>query len=369
MKSKVKDLFYNLHLWAGLLAGIFIFLICLSGTILTFEAEIKNFSDSSAMTPIDSALVKKSPEELFLSLKDQGTVTSFKYQGESLPYIVGIKADPSSRRAQSFVIDPTTGSILNDPSQGGRSAFFTFNFQLHRWLLGSPDSIGKTIVGVATIVMTFLLLTGLYLWWPKNLRLLKNVLKINFNNKKRMLYDLHNTLGFYSLIPVLVMCLTGLCWSFGWYRDGLSTVLGSKVFGERRIEAVEVLPQESRKDLNSLIAIVNEKLPYEGSVSFNLDSDPTEAMTVRKQPVRGLQYTDILQLNPYTGEIALERIFTERTFGSKITSMIRVLHTGEFYGLLSKIIYFITCLIATTMPITGTWMWLNKLKKKKRKLA
>lgn len=367
MKSKIKDLIYNLHLWAGLIAGVFIFLICLSGTILTFESEIKDFSDSSSSTPINSSLSRMTPEEVFATLGAHGTVTSFKFQGNSLPYIIGVKSDPESRRAKTFLVDPTSGKILNDPSQGGRSEFFTFNFKMHRWLLGSPDSIGKSIVGIATLIMTFLLLTGLYLWWPKNLRLLKNVLKINFKNKKRMLYDLHNTLGFYSLIPLLIMCLTGLCWSFGWYRDGLSTVLNSKVFGDRRIEAIEVLPEGKRKDLNSLIAIIDEKLPYEGAIQFSLEGTATEALSVRKQPARGLQYTDILQLNPYSGEIVFERLFAERSLGSKITSMIRILHTGEFYGLISKIIYFITCLLATTMPITGTWMWLNKLRTKKRK--
>ena len=50
--------------------------------------------------------------------------------------------------------------------------------------------------------------------------------------------------------------------------------------------------------------------------------------------------------------------------------MIKPLHLGEVYGSFSKILYFIACLLATSLPVTGTIIWLNKLKKKpKRKLV
>src|SRR5690606_40397849 len=65
------------------------------------------------------------------------------------------------------------------------------------------------------IIFTFLIFSGLILWLPKKLRAWKQGFKIKLSaNWKRINHDLHNTLGFYSFILLLVMSLTGLCWSF-----------------------------------------------------------------------------------------------------------------------------------------------------------
>lgn len=366
MTKTIKNIVYQIHLWSGLITGIFIFLICLSGTILTFEKEFHAWNNPGETRYIDPTITKKSIQELTIPLAEYGQITRVTIQGDTLPYIFNIKTSKEDRRGKNFFVDPTNGEILNDPFQ--KPGIMMFFFRLHRWLLGGPDSIGKVVVGISTIVFGLLLISGFYLWWPRSKRQLFNVLTINFSNSKRMIYDLHNTLGFYSLIPLMVMTLTGLCWSFEWYRNGLSSVLGAQVFGDRRIETIEVTPREQKLDIETLISAVNERLPYEGSVSLQLSNNPKAAYVARKTPASGLLFTDIVQIDPYDKTIISEKLFSERKFGDQISSLIRHLHTGEFYGLISKIIYFITCFIATTLPITGTLMWLNKLKKKKKAL-
>lgn len=366
MSKTLKNIIYQIHLWSGLIAGIFIFLICLSGTVLTFEKEIHALSSPGESLYIDPTIPKKSIAELSLPLAQYGSIGRITVQGDTLPYVFNIQTSREDRRGKNFFVNPINGEILNDPFV--RPGVMMFFFKLHRWLLGTPDSMGKMVVGISTLVFGLLLISGFYLWWPRTKRLLINSLKINFSNSRKMIYDLHNTLGFYSLIPLAVMTLTGLCWSFEWYRSGLSTVLGAQVFGDRRVNAVEVTPRESKLDIETLVSAVNERLTYEGSVSIQLSRNPKEAYTVRKTPLSGLQYTDTLQIDPYDKTIVAENLFSNKKLGEQVAGMIRHLHTGEFYGLISKIIYFITCLIATTLPITGTLMWLNKLKKKKKAL-
>jgi uncharacterized iron-regulated membrane protein len=60
-------------------------------------------------------------------------------------------------------------------------------------------------------------------------------------------------------------------------------------------------------------------------------------------------------------------IFSEKPFNVQIASLIKPIHTGEIFGTFSKIIYFLACLIATSLPITGTLIWLNKMKKGSKK--
>jgi len=63
-----------------------------------------------------------------------------------------------------------------------------------------------------------------------------------------------------------------------------------------------------------------------------------------------------------------KELFDDKDLNVQVASLIKPLHTGEIFGILSNFIYFLACLIATSLPVTGTIIWLNKMKKKKRKL-
>ena len=104
--------------------------------------------------------------------------------------------------------------------------------QLHRWLLDPPaskgeKSVGKVIVGVTTLTMTLILISGLIIWIPKNRKALKNRLSVSCTKGwKRFLYDSHVSIGFYCTLLLLLMALTGLTWSFGWYREAAYSLTG-----------------------------------------------------------------------------------------------------------------------------------------------
>ncbi len=110
-----------------------------------------------------------------------------------------------------------------------------FMFRMHRWLLDSMNPgnegifWGKMIVGVSTLLFVFVLISGIAIWWPRTRKTLKNSLKISTKKGwKRFWYDLHVAGGMYSLIFLLAMSLTGLTWSFPWYRAAFYKVFGVK---------------------------------------------------------------------------------------------------------------------------------------------
>jgi uncharacterized iron-regulated membrane protein len=76
-----------------------------------------------------------------------------------------------------------------------------------------------------------------------------------------------------------------------------------------------------------------------------------------------LATTDRLTLHPVTGEVIFHEKFSDKKLGAQIAAMIKGLHVGDFMGGFSKIIYFITCLIGTSLPITGFYIWFNKRRK------
>jgi uncharacterized iron-regulated membrane protein len=360
----MKKIIHQLHLWLGLGVAIFLFLICLSGTILTFENEIKSILNpiSSFEVPVNSSRMKL--EELISSTenKSKGKVVFVVTEQNHDPVTLTVKSNPEERRGKSYILNPYNGEVLNNPNE--RPGFFMFFFRLHRWLLLEME-LGRIVVGVSTLIMTFLLLSGLYLWLPKNRAHFKNSLKIKFKSSwKRINYDLHNTLGFYSMPFLLVMSLTGLCWSFEWYRDLGSKALGAKIFDRSgRPERIEVFGE--RKSLEELYVISQSILTFPGKTYFMVpinENNPVSFLKTRTGFFT-LSTSDRLSLHPVSGDVISHDKFSDKKLGAQIASMVKALHVGDFMGGFSKIIYFITCLIGTSLPITGFYIWFNKRRK------
>lgn len=162
----MRTFFHQIHLWLSIPLGILISVICLTGAILVFEQEI----------------------------------TQIMYPETQVTQVEGQQA-----RKQ-------------------RPEFFRQVRALHRWLLDAPaqkgePSAGKTVVGITTVAMIVILISGMIIWFPRNSRTLKNRLQISCTKGwRRFWYDSHVALGFYSTLFLLIMALTGLTWSFSGYR-------------------------------------------------------------------------------------------------------------------------------------------------------
>lgn len=153
---------------------------------------------------------------------------------------VNISSDPerayqvtlSKPRRASMYVDQYTGEITGKYE---RAPFFNFMFRMHRWLLDSMKQDGgifwgKMIVGTSTLMFVFVLISGVVVWWPRTRKALKNSLKIVANKGwRRFWYDLHVAGGMYALVFLLAMALTGLTWSFQWYRTGFYKTFGVEV--------------------------------------------------------------------------------------------------------------------------------------------
>lgn len=363
----------DLHLWLGIASSLVLFVVCLTGTIYTFKTEIQDWMEPTRyrITAYDTGQ-RKPVEELvqLVEATTQGTVQRVTLVSkESKPYVFSVSSGEEGKRPDAVHVNPYTGEILG-MGKGPGDEFFMTVFKLHRWLL-LDSSIGRPIVGIATIIFCFLSISGLILWFPKKIKgwkSLKPGFKIKFSaNWKRINHDLHNTLGFYTLLLVLIMSLTGLCWSFEWYRNGLSSVLGAKVFGGRNEVKPESVVQDKQSiTLQEAMDIANKEMNYEyRTLAVSLPKDETAAFEVNKNDLARWNETvnDRVFIDQYSGAVIKKEIFADKSTGEKIASSIRALHFGDIYGLFSKIIYFISCLIATSLPITGIFIWLNKMKR------
>ncbi|MGG5507485.1 MULTISPECIES: PepSY-associated TM helix domain-containing protein [unclassified Myroides] len=367
----------DLHLWLGIASSLVLFVVCLTGTIYTFKTEIQEWlapNRYAFVAPLAGEV--KSVEELVqvVEASTQGKVQRVTLVSkEGKPFVFTVSKGEEGKRGEAVHVNPYTGEILGT-GKGPADEFFMTVFKLHRWLL-LDSSIGRPIVGIATIIFCFLSISGLILWFPKKIKGWKSIkpgFKIKLNaNWKRINHDLHNTLGFYTLLLVLIMSLTGLCWSFEWYRNGLSSVLGAKVFGGRdEVKPQSVVQDKKTISLEDALAMADKEMAYEyRTLTVSLPKDSLGTYEINKNELARWNETvnDRVFIDQYSGEVIKKEIFTDKSVGEKIAASIRALHFGDIYGLFSKVIYFITCLIATSLPITGIFIWLNKMKKKPKK--
>ncbi|MBO9618578.1 MAG: PepSY domain-containing protein [Niabella sp.] len=371
-RGNMRKFVNDIHLWLGLASGIILFLVCLSGTIYTFRTEIeerlnkelyfvKDYQGKQVLS-LDSliATVEKSTQNKISSV----TIPADSKRAWSFA------AKPRGKeagRGKTILVNPYTGSVTGD-TQTGSSRFFLTVMKMHRWLL-MEQGTGRIIVGIATIIFAVMLLSGIILWLPRRLRYWKQGLTILFRGKwKRINHDLHNTLGFYSFIFLLIMALTGLCWSFNWYRTGASKILGAEIFGSKKEK-----PMQAAQGAGTMLSpdevfkIAGRELNYQGTTRLGFPEGKGAAFTISKNNADAWNTAaaDKLTIDAYSGSVLKKEVFASKTAGQKIAASIRSIHTGEIFGWCSKIIYFISCFIATSLPVTGTFIWINKMKKKK----
>lgn len=401
--QKIRKFFTDVHLWLGLGSGLIVIAICFSGTVYVFNTEIREASLSKLYwTTAPENASPLSLEELMLKTETLtgGKVISVKTYSDpkrtwQLAVKMPVKKELKSEKEKSeeprpinYRVDPYTGEIKGDASnaKNGITEFMGIMFSLHRWLLLDkieepifgelPNrKLGSYISGTATILFTLGCITGLVIWFPNKVKNWKQGLKIKWNsNWKRITHDIHNSLAFYSLIFLILMGLTGPQWSFPWYRTGLQKTLGTykPEDAPKPEQPKSTLPLDSLvKSLtaSTYLAAAQQVLPGEGDFTINLAADSVATVSISKLHTGFFApaASDRLQLDQYTAEVLKVEIFKEKPLNERVGSSIKAIHVGDVYGKFTKILYFIACLVATTLPVTGTIIWINKLKKKRVK--
>lgn len=401
----MRKIFRNIHLWLSVPFGILITLICFSGAALVFEKEVMELCHrelyfvkkvEAAPLPMEQLMTK-----VAATLPDSVSVTGVNISSDSeRAYQVTL----SKPRRASMYVDQYTGEIMGKYE---RAPFFNFMFRMHRWLLDSMKQDGgifwgKMIVGTSTLMFVFVLISGIVVWWPRTRKALKNSLKIVANKGwRRFWYDLHVAGGMYALVFLLAMALTGLTWSFQWYRTGFYKTFGVEVQpsmghgnaaanatakGGKREESPE---GRSRRPGNrsekpegrgehSESREGRKRSPYtnwqqvyeqlaEANPDYKLISVSDGSASVALPRFGNQRGTDRYKFNPRNGEITETTLYKDLDNSGKIRGWIYSVHVGSWGGMLTRILTFIAALVGASLPLTGYYLWIRRLMKRKIK--
>ena len=219
----MNKVFRKIHLWLSVPVGLIITVICLTGAALVFERDITESLNPEiykvTYTEGDTPLP---PSELVASIRRQ-VPDSLKLLSLQLPgeRDAACMATFKGTGKRSLSVNPYTGEVNGWTKS---SPFFQTMRQMHRWLMDPPPvkgvkTVGKVVVGVTTIIMMVILVSGLVIWWPRTRKALKNRLSVSCNKGWwRFWYDSHVSLGFYATLLWRAMGLPGLPQASRWYR-------------------------------------------------------------------------------------------------------------------------------------------------------
>ena len=379
----MRKLFAKIHLWLSIPFGIIIAIVCLTGAILVFETEIleicypsRYFVKEVKGEPLPpAALLNAARQQLPDSVKKNGLRVM---QDPKRTYQVVLPG----KKAAAF-INPYTAEITGiDDGQG----FFMQMMRLHRWLLDTYKrdgsfALGKAVVGYSTLVLAFILISGLVIWYPRNKKALKNRLKIKTKaGWYRFFYDLHVSGGFYATLLLLVLTLTGLTWSFGWYRDAFYTVFGvetAQTQGHTQAPASSDLKGKSgergtrergskEKVTNyvqwaTVLADLQNRYPRYNSITIQDGS-----ATVSAAQYGNTRGSDRYTFDPANGEITDVQLYKDLPNSGKIRGWIYSVHVGSWGGLTTRILSCLVSFLGAVFAITGYYFWIKKKIRKKK---
>ena len=383
----MKKLFRKIHLWLSVPFGIFITLICFSGAMLVYEKEITEWCRP------DLYFVQMVKEEPLPMEELMEAVAATLPEGTS---ITGVTISPDAQRAYqvslsqprraSLYVDQYTGEV-----KGGnvRLPFFDAMFRLHRWLMGSAQSasggmsVGKFLVDLSTLLLVIILLTGILMWLTNRRKPLTKSLTISFTKGwPRFWHDLHVAGGIYATILLLAMSLTGLTWSFGWYRTGFYSLFGVEASAEgghghgggsqggqgensRRDRA----KGEGRQGRGGHRSHHSPYAHWQEVYETLADSHPgyrqitlgAGTASVVPKGRNSLRAGDTFTFDTRSGKLTDSKSYADQPRSTKLHGWIYTWHVGSWGGAITRLLTFLSALIGATLPLTGYYLWIRRI--------
>jgi len=366
-----KKIILFIHRWLGLISGLVVFIVSITGCIFCFQDEIQDAIHRYRKVEVQSKpyLEPSILKSIALKKYPKATANYIYYFGNDRP--AAIIANLGKEGFNYIYLDPYNGKFLHEESP--MTNFFTIVEYIHLYLL-LPPKIGTMVVGISVIIFLILMITGIVLWWPKRKTDRKRSFTIKWNGRwRRVNYDLHNVLGFYATSIAIILAITGLSISFEWVNNGIYSTanLGKKYPAEK------IIPKSDTLNINLAIAgqatdkAFRQAQQLSPKAQMFLIYDPSaKAETIGITAyAKSLHFykSDSYYFDKYTGKLLGQLPNAQKSPGMKMNAMNYDIHVGQILGLPGKIIAFLISLVCASLPVTGFIVWLGKRKRSNSK--
>ncbi len=362
----LRNAIFWVHLAVGVAAAVMILIMAVTGVILTYEAQLDRWA-------LGGYRADPVPDTAPLGL-DELIARAAGGPPAGLVASVAVERDPRAPAVVEFdggatvYVDRFTGERLGDGETRTRRFLRSVTYW-HRWfaLDGEYRIVGRTIMATANLGFLFLLVSGVYLWWPQAAGPAAWRRALWFRRGLRgRARDLnwHNVIGFWSAVPLAVIVFSGAAISYQWVADLVHRLAGDTPPFQ---SAPRTLPPAAPGDpsaagdsaapveLQALAARAGAETPGWRTITVFLPESTHGLVVVAVDRGTGRQPSkaEDLVFDRANGALVERAGYPTFSRGFKIRRWLRYAHTGEVYGVIGQSVAGAVSLGAAFMVCTG----------------
>ncbi|WP_187276640.1 PepSY-associated TM helix domain-containing protein [Parahaliea maris] len=386
----MRKFLFNLHWILGITLGTLLAISGVTGGLMAFKPELIAWANGVNEAPEEPTSQRLPAEVIYERVLAQTSEfrllkltlypgRSRYYQAELLRRASGQNAMGSMPQPEMRLVDPYTGEVLGRSSLGASiEATMAWLQKIHEGHWFRPDHILSTPVwtsmSVAAFCLYFVVLSGLYLRWPRG-RLARKPsawLKIDFRlNGRAFLRNLHMVMGTVLLLIYLIVAHTGTFQStpLKWYGQTVRDILGQPQEdkppppppgGPATTSDVPAIP------VNEVIPLFTAARNFTGWQKMVLqlqDNDPvlsgeSERMTFR------------IAIDPVTGDVESSTLRQKTdenssSFAQMLVERNQDIHEGRIFGIPGVVVMMTAAFSMPVFYVTGWVMYLQRRKRLK----
>lgn len=390
-----KKIFFQIHWFLGITAGLILSIMGISGAIYSYDQQILKWINSESYIVEIQQQDKLTPTQIYQHFIQQDPKIKINSitidQDPAASSTINIVKE-GERRGYNMMINPYNAEVL--PEIKGRD-FFQFIQRLHRYL--TMGDFGKQLTGASTLMLIFFVLSGIYLRWPKKHSLRQWIFVKPKLKGRNFIWDLHAVVGTWVIVFYLIFAVTGLYWSYDWWRNGMFNILGVERPQMTQNAPPQANPnqgnqrqQENTNNRSNMRSARGERSTAIDSaqISFALNQTwvgfnqqlnhaySSMTLTLPKRNDGKIEISFVDQVaqherarnsatyNYQNASIEKIELYQDKKLNEKIMSSMLPVHRGSFMG---PIYQFFAMLASLAMPLFFVTGWMLYLKRRKQK--
>ncbi|MBR1221976.1 PepSY domain-containing protein [Bradyrhizobium sp. U87765 SZCCT0131] len=365
----VKAVLLRIHSVVGLALGLVMAVVGLTGATMAFEDEIVAAlnaglekvepREAPALTP--DQLIARLPSPYNLDKVSGVTMSSDRAAAVHLRFA----RSGGGARPSSLYVDPHDGRVLGVPR--GEDFFATVR-KLHRWLLlsGDGNGYGRTITGTTALCLLAMLITGLVLRWPRRSRSARAWLKPELALRGRGFQrSLHAVVGTWVLPVYFVFTLTGLWYSFEWYKDGAKWLLARPAATaapmQKKAPRAAAAPEAASPGFDRAWAtFLHEQGTHYATAQLTLQAGTVVRVRSWSPDASLESVRDEFRIDAASGRLMVSDIYADKTFGERVLAAVLDIHRGSVLGWPGRLAFMIAAALMPLFVVTGVLLYLSR---------
>ena len=350
---------FQVHLWTGIAAGLYIVVVCVTGAALVFRIDMQRAAFPHLFTrtpgaPADAATILERVRDAFPGDRVSGIDAPTTARPTYLAYVV------RGERFLTILVDPVSGSILGElPDHSIVRTVQDLHFDL------MAGRTGRVVNGAGAVLLLVMCATGLVIWWP-GLGVWRRACTVDFRRGwKRITFDLHSAVGVWTAVVIALWAVTGIYFAFPSQFRSAVNAISPLTIAVTPVSNAAGAPVTARPSWRELIERAQQRAPGQFVQRVVAPSNETAAFLVMFSPVRpapaGREQLMPVYLDQYTGAFLHEAPRAGRSAGDLIMDWVAPLHVGSFGGFGVRVAWLVLGLSPPTLFVTGFLMWWSRV--------